>query len=54
MIRISRDLVFSNQSQRAPKDAPDLFVYNGICKDHTLAKGRPEKEEKLCRSVSPE
>ncbi|KAM0435603.1 hypothetical protein ACHAQK_008170 [Fusarium lateritium] len=53
-VRITRDLVYINEPNRVPKDAPEFFFYWGICDDYTLAQSRRDKEEKPRRSASPE
>ncbi|KAM0243062.1 hypothetical protein ACHAP5_006938 [Fusarium lateritium] len=53
-VRISRDLVYINEPDRAPEDAPEFFFYWGICDDYTLAQSRRDKKEKRRRSASPE
>ncbi|KAM0543970.1 hypothetical protein ACHAPJ_012065 [Fusarium lateritium] len=55
ILKIPRELVFTNVRTRIPPEAPRVFTYYGVCERHMVEqdKRRQEKKERR-RSASPE
>ncbi|KAF4337967.1 hypothetical protein FBEOM_8129 [Fusarium beomiforme] len=56
ILKIHRDLVFSNEPIKAPPEAPEVFTYYGIDESYppNLESGRRKEKAKGRRSASPE